>query len=90
MSYSQKHQKLAVDAGYWLLYRYNPLNKLEGKNPLTLDSKEPTVSVQEFLESENRYARLQKIFPERAKNLNESAAVFFKERYETYKKLTQQ
>jgi len=46
--------------------------------------------VQEFLESENRYARLQKIFPERAKNLNESAAVFFKERYETYKKLTQQ
>jgi pyruvate-ferredoxin/flavodoxin oxidoreductase len=89
MSLSQKHQKLAVDAGYWLLYRYNPLNKLEGKNPLTLDSKEPTISVQEFLDSENRYAGLKKIFPERAKELNTSAAVFFKERYETYKKLTE-
>ena len=89
MSLSQKHQKLAVDAGYWLLYRYNPLNKLEGKNPLTLDSKEPTISVQEFLDSEIRYAGLKKIFPERAKELNTSAAVFFKERYETYKKLTE-
>lgn len=89
MSFSQKHQKLAVDAGYWLLYRYNPLNKKEGKNPLTLDSKEPTISVQEFLDSENRYAHLKKIFPDRAKELNAGAAVFFKERYETYKKLTE-
>ncbi|MGB3938591.1 MAG: pyruvate:ferredoxin (flavodoxin) oxidoreductase [Candidatus Cloacimonas acidaminovorans] len=89
MSLSQKHQKLAVDAGYWLLYRYNPLNKQEGKNPLTLDSKEPTVSVQEFLDSENRYAGLKNIFPERAKELNAGAAVFFKERYETYKKLAE-
>jgi pyruvate-ferredoxin/flavodoxin oxidoreductase len=42
MSMSQKHEKAAVDAGYWLLYRYNPQNRLTGKNPLTLDSKEPT------------------------------------------------
>ncbi len=68
MSLSQKHQKLAVDAGYWLLYRYNPLNKQEGKNPLTLDSKEPTVSVQEFLDSENRYADSKTSFRKELKN----------------------
>jgi len=89
MSMSQKHEKMAVDAGYWLLYRYNPLNKLQGKHPLTLDSKEPTLSVQEFLDAENRYARLKVIFPDRAKKLNEEAAVFFKDRYEAYKKLLQ-
>jgi len=89
MSMSQKHEKLAVDAGYWLLYRYNPLNKLEGKNPLTLDSKEPKISVQEFLDAEKRYSGLKNIFPERAKQLNEDAGIFFKERYEAYKKLTQ-
>jgi pyruvate-ferredoxin/flavodoxin oxidoreductase len=90
MSMAQKHEKLAVDAGYWLMYRYNPLNKLQGKNPLTLDSKEPTVSVQEFLDAETRYSRLKTIFPERAKTLSEGAATFFKERYLAYKKLTQE
>nr|MBP7310853.1 pyruvate:ferredoxin (flavodoxin) oxidoreductase [Candidatus Cloacimonadota bacterium] len=89
MSMSQKHEKMAVDAGYWLMYRYNPLNKLQGKNPLTLDSKEPTLSVQEFLDAENRYARLKVIFPERAKELNANVGTFFKERYLAYKKLTQ-
>ena len=88
MSMSQKHEKLAVDAGYWLLYRYNPLNKLQGKNPFTLDSKEPTVDVQQFLNAEKRYSGLKNIFPERATELNAEAGVFFKERYEAYKKLT--
>lgn len=88
MSMSQKHEKLAVDAGYWLLYRYNPLNKLQGKNPFTLDSKEPTLSVQEFLNAEKRYSGLKNIFPERAQELNDCAGTFFKERYEAYKKLT--
>lgn len=89
MSMSQKHEKLAVDTGYWVLYRYNPLNKLQGKNPFTLDSKEPTISVQEFMKAERRYAGLKSIFPERAEELNSKAEVFFKERYEAYKKLTQ-
>jgi pyruvate-ferredoxin/flavodoxin oxidoreductase len=90
MSMAQKHEKLAVDAGYWLMYRYNPLNKLQGKNPFTLDSKEPTISVQEFLDAETRYSRLKTIFPDRAKKLSEGAGVFFKERYLAYKKLTQE
>ncbi|MDD4309264.1 MAG: pyruvate:ferredoxin (flavodoxin) oxidoreductase [Candidatus Cloacimonetes bacterium] len=90
MSMSQKHEKLAVDAGYWLLYRYNPLNKLQGKNPFTLDSKEPTLNVQQFLDAEKRYSGLKAIFPERAKLLNETAGTFFTERYLAYKKLTQE
>ncbi len=89
MSMSQKRQKLAVDAGYWLLYRYNPLNKLQGKNPLTLDSKEPSVSVQEFLKGEKRYSALQNIFPERFDKFEDGAEEFFKERYLQYKKLTE-
>ena len=89
MSQSQKRQKAAVDAGYWLLYRYNPLNALQGKHPLTLDSKEPTLSVQEFLNGENRYAALKKIFPERSDKFQAEAATFFKERYLQYKKLAE-
>jgi len=89
MSMSQKRQKLAVDAGYWLLYRYNPLNILQGKNPLTLDSKEPSVSVQEFFKGETRYSALERIFPERSERFQGEAEVFFKERYLQYKKLTE-
>ncbi len=90
MSMTQKQEKAAVAAGYWLLYRYNPMNKLEGKNPLTLDSREPTMSVADFTKTENRYSRLHRIFPERAERFEEEAEVFFKERYEQYKKLSEQ
>ncbi len=90
MSQSQIRQKLAVDTGYWLLYRYNPLKALEGKNPLTLDSKEPTKPVTDFLKTERRYADLARIFPDRYEMFNEGSEVFFKERYQQYLKLTQQ
>ena len=48
MSKSQEEEKRAVDCGYWQLYRYNPVLKEEGKNPFTLDSKEPTGDYQAF------------------------------------------
>ncbi len=89
MSQSQKRQKAAVDAGYWLLYRYNPLNLAQGKHPLTLDSKEPTLSVQDFLNGETRYSGLKRIFPERSEKFQAAAETFFKERYLQYKKLTE-
>ena len=89
MSLSQIRQKLAVETGYWVLYRYNPLNRLEGKNPFTLDSKEPSKPVTEFLKGERRYAALEDIFPERYKDFQGCSDVFYKERYEQYKKLTQ-
>ncbi|HRY83060.1 MAG TPA: thiamine pyrophosphate-dependent enzyme, partial [Candidatus Cloacimonadota bacterium] len=90
MSMSQKQEKKAVESGYWINYRYNPLNKLEGKNPFTLDSKEPTASVKDFLAGEKRYSGLHNIFPERAEQFSEAADKFVKERYQQYKKLTEQ
>ena len=69
MGYSQEEMKLAVECGYWALYRYNPQLKEAGKNPFVLDSKEPTKSFRDFLMGEVRYSSLQKKFPEQAEAL---------------------
>jgi pyruvate-ferredoxin/flavodoxin oxidoreductase len=58
MGKAQEETKLAVESGYWPLYRYNPNLKDEGKNPFVLDSKEPDGSLQNFLSGEVRYAAL--------------------------------
>ncbi|MBQ2932072.1 MAG: pyruvate:ferredoxin (flavodoxin) oxidoreductase [Clostridia bacterium] len=79
-------EKKAVQTGYWHLWRYNPLLKEEGKNPFILDSKEPTGTVKEFLEGENRYLMLKKAFPEIAVELFDKAEKDLIERYEIYKK----
>ncbi|MFA6793400.1 MAG: pyruvate:ferredoxin (flavodoxin) oxidoreductase [Candidatus Neomarinimicrobiota bacterium] len=89
MSYSQKHEQKAVETGYWILYRYNPLLKNEGKNPFVLDSKEPNFEVLDFLKSEKRYTMLETTFPENVKGLREALQVFIKERWETYKKMAE-
>lgn len=57
---AQNEIKRAVEAGYWQMYRFNPELKKEGKNPFTLDSKEPTGNFREFLLSEVRYSSLQR------------------------------
>lgn len=90
MGKTQEQSKNAVDAGYWHLYRYNPLLKEEGKNPFVLDSKEPKASFQDFLKSEVRYTTLSKTFPEVSQQLFEKAEKEAVERYETYKRLAQQ
>ena len=88
MGLSQKEEKLAVDCGYWHLYRYNPMLEEEGKNPFTLDSKEPDWSkFQDFLKGEVRFASLYKLFPERAEELLQKTEEFAKIRLNTYKKL---
>jgi pyruvate-ferredoxin/flavodoxin oxidoreductase len=87
MGKTQAEMKLAVDAGYWHLYRYNPALKEEGKNPFTLDSKDPAGSYQDFIRSEIRYKSLQKLFPEVAEKLFELAEQEAKERYAYYKRL---
>jgi pyruvate-ferredoxin/flavodoxin oxidoreductase len=69
MGKSQDEMKRAVESGYWPLYRYNPLLEKEGKNPFILESKDPDGSIQEFLAGENRYASLEKTFPEESKRL---------------------
>src|SRR6056297_195232 len=87
MSCSIDEEEKAVEAGYWHLYRFNPELKEEGKNPFSLDSKEPTESFRDFLLSEVRFSALQKTFPEVAEDLFERAEQDAKERYEAYKRL---
>jgi len=87
MANSQKQMKDAVDCGYWSLYRYNPLLTAEGKNPFTMDSKEPTASFQDFISAEARYKVLATQFPEIAKELFVACEDDAKARLATYKKM---
>ena len=87
MSKSVYEEKLAVDCGYWLLYRYDPRLKKEGRNPLRLDSREPNGKFQEFIRSEVRFSSVKKLFPERAEELFKRAEEGVLERYQFYKKL---
>jgi pyruvate-ferredoxin/flavodoxin oxidoreductase len=88
MGKSQEEQKRAVEAGYWHLYRYNPLLEKEGKNPFELDSKEPDWSkFQEFLNGEVRYTSLKKAFPMEAKELFAAAEKDAIWRYNSYKRM---
>ena len=87
MSESLLQEKLAVEAGYWHLFRFNPALEAEGKNPFSLDSKEPKSSFRGFLESETRYAALMRAFPERAEKLFASAEKDAKDRYKKLERL---
>lgn len=80
----------AVKCGYWHLYRHNPELKAEGKNPFTLDSKEPTESFRDFIMGQVRYASIAKQFPEKAEELFTMAEQSSKDRLESYKRLADQ
>ena len=88
MGHSQMEEKLAVDCGYWHLWRFNPAEEEEGKNGFHLDSKEPNwADFQKFIMGEVRYNSLVKTFPEEARELFAKTEQFAKLRYEGYKKL---
>ena len=87
MANSQEEEKKAVECGYWHLYRYNPMLAEQGKNPFTLDSKEPTGDYKSFLLGETRYASLMKARPELAEGLFETTEQDSKERLAAYKRL---
>jgi pyruvate-ferredoxin/flavodoxin oxidoreductase len=87
MSRSQNEEKMAVESGYWPLYRFDPRLKQEGKNPFLLDSKDPSGDFKAFLMGEVRYSSLTRTFPEQAEKLFAQAESDMKERYETYKLL---
>ncbi len=88
MGKTQDEEKRAVEAGYWSLFRYNPLLENEGKNPFQLDSKEPDWSkFQEFLNGEVRYTSLKKSFPAIADELFQSAQDNAKWRHDSYKRM---
>ena len=75
------NQKLAVDSGYWPLYRYNPMLRLEGKNPFKLDSKKPKIGFSALSEKELRFKILEKSSPENAKELFKTAQNDIDERW---------
>ena len=90
MGHSQQEEKLAVDCGYWHLWRFNPTEEEAGQNGFHLDSKEPDWSkFQNFIMGEVRYNSLLKTFPEEAKELFTKTEQFAKLRYEGYKKLSE-
>ena len=88
MSNCMEEEQLAVDSGYWHLFRFNPSLKAEGKPPFLLDSKAPTKNLRDFLMNENRFATLYKKYPDRAERLFKQAEKESKELFEFYQKLT--
>ncbi len=82
MTNCQAEMKRAVDCGYWNMFRFNPAAKAEGKNPFTMDSKEPTTDYREFIMGEARYSSLTRSFPDRAEELFNLAADNAKARYD--------
>jgi len=82
MGKAQEESKLAVQSGYWPLYRYDPRLKAEGKNPFQLDSKKPDGSLMEFMQGEIRYASLKRTYPEEAQRLHALLVEQFNQRYE--------
>jgi pyruvate-ferredoxin/flavodoxin oxidoreductase len=82
MGKTQEEMKLAVQSGYWPLYRYHPDLAEEGKNPFTLDSKAPDGSLKDFLNGEIRYASLKRTFPEEAERLHAILEETVNERYQ--------
>ncbi len=82
-----QQQKMAVDSGQWILYRYNPDLAKAGKNPLLLDSKAPKIPVAQYMDSENRFRMLKKSKPEVAKELYQMAQDIANDRYKMYQYL---
>ena len=87
MGRSVANEEQAVKAGYWHLYRHNPVLRKEGKNPFSLDSKEPTESFRDFLMGQVRYSAIAKQVPEEAEELFTMAEESAKDRLDSYKRL---
>jgi pyruvate-ferredoxin/flavodoxin oxidoreductase len=82
MARGMNQQKLAVDSGYWPLYRYNPMLKREGKNPLHIDSGAPKISLKDYAYNETRYRMLAQSHPAEAAVLMDEAQKYVYERWE--------
>ena len=90
MAKAIEEEKLAVQSGYWNLFRFDPRREAEGQNPFILDSKAPTMEYRDFIMGENRYINLKKQNPERAEKLFSEAEANAKKKYETLLKKSQQ
>jgi len=89
MSHGLEQEELAVKSGAWMLYRYNPDLIAKGKNPMQLDSKEPSISYQDYAYTENRFRTLKSKDPERAKKLIELGQQDSDRRWNFYKQLSE-
>ena len=89
MSKGLNQQKMAVDSGYWPLYRYDPRLISEGKNGFQLDSKEPALPLKDYIYTEGRYRILQQTDPAAAKFLLGQAQQAVNERWKYYKQLSE-
>ena len=89
MGKSQQEEKLAVESGYWPLYRYDPRLAEEGKNPFQLDYKEPDGTLHDFIMGEVRYNSLTRSFPEEAKKLHKKLEEDVSSRYKKYKAMAE-
>jgi pyruvate-ferredoxin/flavodoxin oxidoreductase len=87
MAKGMQQQKLAVDSGYWPLYRYNPTLKTDGKNPLRLDSRAPKIPLEEYVYNETRYRMLTQSNPQAARHLLAQAQEVVKERWQKYEQM---
>ena len=91
MGHAQEEEQKAVECGYWHLWRYNPALEDEGKNPFTLDSKQPDWDkFEDFLKGEVRYASVMKQYPAEAAELFAAAKANAQWRYNNYRRLSQQ
>jgi pyruvate-ferredoxin/flavodoxin oxidoreductase len=87
MAKGMHHQKLAVDSGYWPLYRYDPKLADEQKNPFQLDSHDPKIPLEDYIYTEGRYRMLQQSDPEVAKFLLERAQKAVRHKWQQYKQM---
>jgi pyruvate-ferredoxin/flavodoxin oxidoreductase len=87
MTKGMQQQKAAVNSGHWLLYRYDPRLAAQGKNPLILDSKAPSIPMKDYAYSETRYKMLTLSNPEEAKRLLKLAQNDVTTRYQFYQQL---
>jgi pyruvate-ferredoxin/flavodoxin oxidoreductase len=90
MTRTQSNEKDAVACGYWQLFRFNPELAKEGKNPFTLDSKEPNGEFRNYIMNQVRYNSLLKEFPDTAEELFEKTEADAMARYAGYKKRSEQ
>ncbi len=89
MSNNHRQQNLAVKSGHWPLFRFDPSKAKEGKNPMKLDSPEPSIPYRDFVKTETRFSMLWQTHPDAAERFLEQAQQDVKNRYRYYKQLSE-
>ncbi len=89
MAHGLEEQERAVNSGHWILFRYNPDLAKQGKNPLQLDCKDPSITFEEYASHENRWRSLKAANPQRYRDMMDQAQVEAAARYKYYKQLAE-